>query len=497
MTSATTATESSTTNHRLGLALIVISAAQLMVVLDATIVNVALPSIQRGLHFTIANLVWVTTAYSLTFGSLLLFGGRTGDLFGRRRMFMVGISIFALASLLGGLAQTDAWLIACRAVQGVGGAIASPTALALIATNFPEGSPRNRALGVYAAMSGAGGAVGLLAGGLLTQLVSWRWVLFVNVPIAAAVLFLGPRVLSESETHHGQLDVLGTITVTGGVGLLVYGLTNAATHAWGSPSTLAYLSSALVILAIFVLIEIRTTNPLMPLHIFANRNRSGAYGIMLSLGAAVFAMFFFLTQYLQNIVGYSPLRAGVSFLPVAVTIGAVAQVAARLVGRIGIRVLLLIGPAFSAAGLFWLSVLTVHSGYFGVIGPLLCIASGMGLSFVPLTLTAVAGVPQYETGLASALLNTGQQIGGAVGLALLSTVAVEAIRSKTKELAVTHAGHLTANLQRQAIVHGYTRAFLVASAIACFAFVLSLIVIRGPRPAQVTAAEPAINTAVA
>ena len=484
-------------DRHLGLALVVISAAQLMVVLDATIVNVALPSIQRGLHFNIADLVWVTTAYSLTFGSLLLFGGRTGDLYGRRRMFLIGIGIFAVASLLGGLAQTDVWLIACRAVQGVGGAIASPTALALIATNFPEGAPRNRAMGVYAAMSGAGGAVGLLAGGLLTDLVSWRWVLFVNVPIAAVALVLGPRVLTESETQHGHLDVPGTITVTAGMGLLVYGLTNAATHAWGSPSTLTYLSSAVVILAAFVLIESRTANPLMPLSIFSNRNRSGAYAIMLCLGAAVFAMFFFLTQYLQNVVGYSPLRAGAAFLPVAVTIGIVAQVVSRLVGRIGIRIPLLIGPAVVAVGLFWLSALTVHAGYPGVIGPLMCIAIGMGFSFVPLTLTAVAGVAPQQTGLASALLNTGQQVGGAVGLALLSTVAVEAIRSSTRNLAVSHGGSLTLTLQHQAVVHGYTRAFLVAGCVACIALLVSALVIRPVRPATATAAGPALSGAPA
>jgi predicted MFS family arabinose efflux permease len=300
-------------------------------------------------------------------------------------------------------------------------------------------------------------------------------------------------VLNESETRHGQLDVPGTITVTIGMGLLVYGLTNAATHAWGSPSTLAYLSSAVIVLAVFVLIESRTSNPLMPLSIFSNRNRSGAYAIMLCLGAAVFAMFFFLTQYLQNVIGYSPLSAGAAFLPVAVTIGLVAQIVSRLVGRIGIRIPLLIGPAIVAVGLFWLSALTVHAGYPGVIGPLLCIATGMGFSFVPLTLTAVAGVAPQQTGLASALLNTGQQVGGAVGLALLSTVAVEAIRRATRSLAVIHGGSLTPALQHQAIVHGYTRAFLVAGTIACVALLVSVIVIRPVRPATAAAGNPALS----
>ncbi|HEY3810065.1 MAG TPA: MFS transporter [Acidimicrobiales bacterium] len=467
--------------RHLGLALAIISTAQLMVVLDATIVNVALPSIQRGLHFSLQNLVWVTTAYSLTFGGLLLFGGRTGDLFGRRRMFFIGIGVFAVASLLGGFAQTDVWLIITRAAQGAGGAIASPTALALIATNFPEGPARNRAMGVYAAMSGAGAAVGLLAGGVLTDLASWRWVLFVNVPIAAVVLLVGPGVLRESETRGGRLDVPGAITVTAGMGLLVYGLTNAASHSWTSTTTLACLISAAVLLVVFVLFEARSRHALMPLQIFANRNRSGAYLMMLFIGAAIFGMFYFLTQYLQNILGYSPLKAGLAFLPVALTIGVCSQVAARLVGRIGVRGPLLVGPVAAIAGLVWLSQLTSTSGYLSVLGPILCIGLGMGFSFVPLTLTAVSGVQRSDSGLASALLNTGQQIGGAIGLALLSTVSVEAIRSRTGQLAASHGGHLTVALQHQAVVHGYDRGFMVATGIACLALLVSVIVIRVDR----------------
>ncbi|MGH3238506.1 MAG: MFS transporter, partial [Streptosporangiaceae bacterium] len=258
---------------RLGLALTVISTAQLMVVLDATIVNIALPSIRRDLHFSLPGLEWVITAYALTFGGLLLFGGRTGDLFGRRRMFMTGIAIFALASLLGGFATSQAWLITARAAQGVGGAIASPTALALIATTFPEGRARNRAMGVYAAMSGAGGAVGLLAGGILTDLASWRWVLFVNVPIGALVLLLAPRVLAESGTREGKLDLPGALSVTAGMTLLVYGLTNAASHNWGATGTVVPLAAAAALLAAFIAIEARSSQPLMPLRIFANRNR--------------------------------------------------------------------------------------------------------------------------------------------------------------------------------------------------------------------------------
>ncbi len=463
---------------RLGLALTVISTAQLMVVLDATIVNIALPSIRRDLHFSLPGLEWVITAYALTFGGLLLFGGRTGDLFGRRRMFMTGIAIFALASLLGGFATSQAWLITARAAQGVGGAIASPTALALIATTFPEGRARNRAMGVYAAMSGAGGAVGLLAGGILTDLASWRWVLFVNVPIGALVLLLAPRVLAESGTREGKLDLPGALSVTAGMTLLVYGLTNAASHSWGATGTVVPLAAATALLAAFIAIEARSSQPLMPLRIFANRNRSGSYAIMLCIGASLFAMFFFLTQFIQNILGYSPLKAGVAFLPLAFVIAGVAIGVSRLITRIGPRLPMTIGPLFAAGGLFWLSRITAASGYLDVLGPMLVLAAGMGLSFVPLTLTAVAGVRKQETGLASALLNTGQQIGGAVGLAVLGTVAASTINSQVTQLAAASHGHLTRQLLNMATATGYADAFRAAAFIALGAFLIAVAAIR-------------------
>jgi EmrB/QacA subfamily drug resistance transporter len=421
---------SNTEGKHLGLALAVISAAQLMIILDATIVNVALPTIHRSLHFSTGNLEWLITAYSLTFGGLLLFGGRTGDLYGKRRMFMIGITIFAVSSLLGGLAQGDVWLIITRGFQGVGGAIAAPTALSLIATNFPEGAERNRAMGVYAAMSGGGGAVGLLLGGILTDYVSWRWIFFVNVPIAALVLFLAPRALNESQTTSGKLDVPGAVTATGGMLSLVYGVSNASNHSWTTPSTIVPLVLAVVLLVAFIGIETRTSKPLMPLHIFANRNRSGAYAVMLCIGTAVFSMFFFLTQFLQNILDWSPVKTGIGFLPMTAGIVVAATLASRLVGRIGIRLLLLVGPACAVIGLALLSRLTVHSGYVDLIGPLVIIAFGMGLAFVPLTLTAVSGVEPHETGLASALLNTAQQVGGALGLAILATIAIDATKSR-------------------------------------------------------------------
>jgi EmrB/QacA subfamily drug resistance transporter len=488
-------TSSNTEGKHLGLALAVISAAQLMIVLDATIVNVALPTIHASLHFSTANLEWLITAYSLTFGGLLLFGGRTGDLFGKRRMFMIGIAIFVVSSLLGGLATTDVWLIITRGAQGIGGAIAAPTALSLIATNFPEGGQRNRAMGVYAAMSGGGGAVGLLLGGILTDLVSWRWIFFVNVPIGALVLFLAPRALNESETTVGRLDVPGALTATGGMLALVYGISNASNHSWSSPGTAIPLAIAVVLLGAFGWIETRSTRPLMPLSIFANRNRSGTYAMMLCIGTAVFSMFFFLTQFLQNVLGWSPIKTGVGFLPMTAGIVVAAGLASRVVGRVGIRIPLLIGPAAAVIGLAWLSRLTVTSGYLDILGPLLIISLGMGTAFVPLTLTAVSGVRPSETGLASALLNTAQQVGGALGLAVLATIAINATKTKAQSLAAAAHGHPSRTAAAIATTHGYTTAFVVAACIALAGFVISLAVIRVPKPGTTVDPEPSVATA--
>lgn len=481
ITEAPELTGSNTEGKHLGLALAVIAGAQLMIVLDATIVNVALPTIHHDLHFSVNNLEWLITAYSLTFGGLLLFGGRTGDLFGKRRMFMIGIAIFAISSLLGGFATTDIWLIITRACQGVGGAIAAPTALSLIATNFPEGPQRNRAMGVYAAMAGAGGAVGLLLGGMLVDLVSWRWIFFVNVPIAAFILFLTPRALNESSTTSGKMDVPGALSATGGMLALVYGLSNVAGHSWTSTSTLVSLFLAAILLLAFVLIETRTAEALMPLHIFANRNRSGVYAMMLCIGTAMFSMFFFLTQFLQNVLGWSAIRTGVGFLPMTIGIIAAAVLASRMITRIGIRIPLLVGPAAAVVGLELLTRLTIHSGYGTIVVPLLIVSIGMGLSFVPLTLTAVSGVEPQEAGLASALLNTTQQVGGALGLAILSTISIDAFKSKLASL--TRAAHGAASHQAAniATTHGYTTAFQVGAFIALAGLLISVLVIRAPK----------------
>ncbi len=487
--------------HRnLGVALVVIATAQLMVVLDASIVNVALPSIQRALHFSSANLEWVVNAYTLAFGGLLLLGGRTGDLFGRRRMFMIGIGLFAGASLLGGFATSEAWLITARACQGVGGAIAAPTALALIASTFPEGPPRNRAMGVYAAMSGAGAAIGVLLGGILTDAISWRWVLFVNVPIGLFVLILAPRVLGETEARPGRLDLPGALSVTAGMTLLVYGLIHAAGgHGWGTPATVIPLVVGGLLLVVFVFIEARAADPLMPLDIFSNRNRNGAYGIMLAMGTAMFAMFFFLTLFLQNVLGFSPLRAGFSYLPFALTIMIVAGLASQLVGRTGPRVPLMIGTLLAASGLFYFAQLGPSSSYFTDVLPgMLLAASGMALCFVPLTLAAVSGIRRDEAGIASALLNSGQQVGGSLGLAVLGTIAATvthndlttAFGDRAARFANGSPAGASTGVRETvatAYTNGFTTAFTVGAVIMLVAFLLAVIVVRVGRGAPAEA----------
>ena len=460
------------TKH-LGLALLVITAAQLMIVLDATVVNVAIPTIHHALHFSLANLEWLITGYSLTFGGLLLFGGRTGDLYGKRRMFMIGVAVFAISSLLGGLAQNDVWLIITRGMQGVGAAIAAPTALALITTNFPEGRERNRAMGVYAAMSGGSGALGLLLGGILTSYVSWRWIFFINVPIAAIVLFLSPRALHESSTTSGRLDVPGALTGTGGMLALVYGLSNASSHSWSSVSTIGFLAAAVVLLIAFGFIEQHSADPLMPLSIFSNRNRSASFAMMLCIGIALFSMFYFLTQFLQNIQGWSAVKTGVGFLPMTAGIIVAAGLTSRFVGKTGIRLPLIVGPAMTVVGMLWISRITPTSSYLEILGPLVIIALGMGFVFVPLTLTAVSGVEANEAGLASALLNTMQQVGGALGLAVLATIAIDASNAKLHSL---HSSSTAAS--NIATTHGYTTAFLVSAAVALASLLVSVLVIR-------------------
>ncbi len=465
--------------HNLTLALIVIAVAQLMVVLDATIVNIALPSIQRALQFSATGLEWVINAYALTFGGLLLLGGRAGDLFGRRRMFVVGIVVFTLGSLAGGFATSATWLIIARAAQGIGAAIVAPTALSLIADTFREGADRNRALGVYGAVAGAGGALGLLLGGVLTSFASWRWVLFVNVPIGIVLAIVAPRVLAATPGRDGRLDLPGALTVTGGMVSLVYGLSHAATYGWTDTVTLGALGLAGLLLLIFVAIESRSQHALMPFSILAQRNRDGAYVLSLVIGVAVFGVFFFTTQFVQNILGFSPLAAGVAFLPLSAAIIITAQIVALLVGRVGPRIFITIGPLLVAAGLLWLSQINDQTTYLGgLLGPMLLIAVGMGNIFVPLTLMAVAGSTPAESGLASALLNVGQQIGGSIGIALLGTIASTTTKNQLAGVIPTHA------IFNHALAAGYGSAFLVATGIALLGFVTAVMVFRGARGPQ-------------
>jgi EmrB/QacA subfamily drug resistance transporter len=485
-------------SRRLGLALLVIATAQLMVVLDATIVNVALPHVQSALGFSGSGLEWVVNAYAVTFGGLLLLGGRAGDILGRRRVFVFGLLLFSAASLLGGFATSQWWLLTARAVQGVGGAVIAPTALALITTNFPQGGERNRAFSVYAAMAGAGSAMGLLLGGILTTYVSWRWVMFVNVPIGILVAAAAPRVLAESPRRPGQIDVPGAFTGTGGVALLVYGLSKATTGSdgvshWGDAQVLASLAAAVVLLVSFVLIEMRSSHPLLPMRVLADRNRSGAYLIMLCVATGLFGLFFFLTLFIQSVLGYSAIRSGIAYLPFAVGVVIASALASPLVARLGPRPLILAGTAAIAGGMFWFSRLTEHADYVGqLLGPQLVTSFGLGLVFVPLSLVALHKVAEQDSGVASSLLNAGQQVGGAIGLALLGTVAWTTVADSVR----TQAAHAAAaaakaglplpkpgtpppaSIYDHALAVGFSRGFLVAAGIALLALLIAIATIR-------------------
>ncbi|MFJ9609996.1 MFS transporter [Kitasatospora sp. NPDC101176] len=406
-----------------GITLTVIAATQLMVVLDATIVNIALPQIRDALNFSTTNLSWVINAYTLTFGGLLLLGGRAGDILGRRRVFIFGTLLFGFASLLGGFAQDGGMLLAARALQGIGGAICSPTAFALIATNFEEGPERNKAFGVFSAVAGSGAAIGLLAGGLLTEYLDWRWVFFVNVPIAALIALAAPRYIAESERTAGRFDLPGALTSTLGLVGLVYGFIRAASDGWSDSVTLGSFAAGALLLAAFLVIERRTDQPITPLHLFADRNRTGGLVMMLCLAAAMFGIFFYITLFVQGPLGYSPLKAGVSFLPISVAIIIAAQLASSLQAKYGPKPFMAGGALLVTVGLTWLTQMSKDSGYVdGVLGPTVIFGFGMGLIFVPVMLLSVAGVAGEETGAASGLLNSMQQIGGSLGLSILTTV---------------------------------------------------------------------------
>lgn len=439
-----------------------------MVVLDVTIVNIALPHMQRALGFSNTNLAWVVNAYTLTFGGLLLLGGRMGDILGRRRVFLGGIALFTLASLLGGLAQSEAWLLAARALQGMGAAVMAPTALALITTNFEEGPERNRAFGVYAAVAGSGAAIGLLAGGMLTSWLSWRWVLFVNAPIGVLLFLLVPMYIAESERHPGRFDLAGAVTSTLGMASLVFGFTRVATpgKGWSDGVGIASFAAAVLLLAAFIVNERRQEEPITPLRMFANRNRAGTYVVMLGLAAGMFGMFFYLVQFVQEVMGYSALKAGFAFLPISAVIVVAAQIAARFVGRLGPKPFMVGGAAFATIGMVWLTRLDVGASYaVDLLIPTLIFGFGMGLLFVPITLTAVSGIAPHESGAASGLLNVMQQIGGALGLSILVTIYSSATTGDNPMLPATRAD-------------GTSAAFVGAVVFAAVALVAALLAIQ-------------------
>jgi EmrB/QacA subfamily drug resistance transporter len=460
--------------ERKWLALALLAAAQFVVVLDASIVNVALPSIGRDLHFAQENLSWVINAYTLTFGGFLLLGGRMADLLGRRRLFVAGLILFALASLAGGLSQTEAQLIVARAFQGLGGALLSPAALSLITVIFAEGAERNKAFGVWGAVAGSGGAVGVLLGGMLTQWAGWQWVLFVNVPIGLAAAALAPRLLPESRNDGARnFDVAGAISITAGLSVIVYALVDAVNSGWGSLHTLGLLAVGLVLVAGFVLIERTARAPLVPFPgIFRIRTISGINLTALFIAMSLFSMFFFISLYMQRVLGYDALKAGVSYLPLAAGIIVSAGLASGLTTRFGFKPVLILGLLLTAAGLIWFSQISAHGTYVGdILFPSLLAALGLGFAFVPMTVAAVSGVEGHEAGLASGLINTSQQIGGALGLAILATIA----NSRTKDVMLGAGGSPRA--LPEALTEGFQRAFTVGAGFAILGALLAFFLI--------------------
>ena len=443
--------------------LVLICIAQFMVILDATIVNVALPSIQRDLEMSNANLQWVVNAYALLFGGFLMLGGRAGDLIGRKRIFLAGVVLFTLASLLCGLAQGELWLIIARGIQGLGAALVAPAALSIVTTTFKEGADRTKAMGVWAAIAVGGGAVGLVLGGVVTETLSWPWIFFVNVPVGIAAFALSLRLVPESKDEHihRSYDVLGAVTVTGGLVALVYGIVRSSQVGWGSTEVIATLVLAAVLLGAFLLIERRSVEPLVRLSIFAVRTIRGANVVMFIVACGLFAMFFFNTLYLQGVLGYSPLRAGLAFLPFTAGIIIGAGVSQKLVPAIGAREVPIIGLALAISGLLLFLRLTPDGTYLVDLLPGIMLTSiGMGLTFVPVTLIATSGIPDSDAGLASGLFNTSQQIGGALGLAILSTIATEKTTGVIEALGRRPSEADTAN----ALVDGFHLAWFGSAA---------------------------------
>jgi EmrB/QacA subfamily drug resistance transporter len=467
-------------------ALAVLSVAYLMVVLDVSIVNVALPSIQKSLNFSTSGLEWVVSGYALTFGGFLLLGGRSGDLLGRRRVFMAGLVLFSFFSLLCGLAVSPAMLIATRVLQGAAGAVLSPSVFSIVTVTFKEGPERNKALGILGGIAGGGAAIGLLLGGVLTEFVGWEWIFFVNVPIGLGVLLIVPRVVRESRAPElmRHFDVAGAVTVTGGLMLLVYGLTRAPTVGWVSAETIGSFIGFAVLIAAAVVIEQRSRSPLIDLSIFRRRTLTGANVIGLMLGTMLFGMFFLLSLYQQDVLGFSPLRTGVNNLAIALTVIVAAAVSQALVTRIGVKPVLMVGLTLLGAGLLYYTQISVNGSYFVDLFPgFLLTGVGLGFSFVPVSIAALSGVTSREAGLASGLINTSQQIGGGIGLAILTTVST----TRTNNLLAEGVAGPTA------LTDGFRLAFWVGVGLAVIAVVTTFVALKGEE--LVPQAQPAEEAA--
>jgi EmrB/QacA subfamily drug resistance transporter len=472
---------------RPGIALAIMLGAQLMIILDATVVNIALPHIQAGLGFSATSLSWVLNGYTLTFGGLLLLGGRMGDILGRRRTFLAGIIIFTLASLAGGLADSAGLLLAARAVQGVGGALASPAVLALVVSGFPEGRARTRALALYAGVVTGGGSLGLVLGGLITQWLSWRWVLFINVPIGIAVVIAAPLFVTETPRTAGRFDLAGAVTSTAGVAALVYGFIRAAGNGWGDHIGWIAFALAAALLAAFGTTEARVPQPIAPLRLFADMSRSTSYVARLLVVAGMFGMFYFATLLLQDVLGFSPLRAGVAFLPLTLMLFAVSRLAPRLLPALGTKRLMIIGMIPMIIGMAWLSGVSPQTTYWsGVFPPMPNRNIGGGLAFVPLTTASLAGVRPEDSGAASGMVNVMQQVGGSLGLAILV-----AVFGTVRRNAAAHppAGQSALAQQHYALAHGMSAAFGMAALFDLATLLLIIFLFRSaPRPAAVTTA---------
>jgi EmrB/QacA subfamily drug resistance transporter len=471
----------------LDLSLLVIAMAQLMLVLDDTIANIALPSIQRELSVPASTLPWIINAYILAFGGLLLFGGRVGDLFGRRRVFRAGLGLFTVASLVGGLGVNAEMLIGARALQGLGAALTAPNALALIATNFPVGKPRNSAMAVYGAMSALGITIGVLLGGVLTGTLGWRWVFFINIPIGLAVL-AGSGVLGEGERNAGKLDTPGALTGTSTMVALTYGITHAAEHGWSDAVTLGALGAALVLGLIFLRLQARGANPMLPLGLFRDPNRSGSYATMLFVGAGLMGTFYLLALYLQQALGFSPLWAGVASLPFSAGIILGAGISSKLVERLAPRLVAGPGLLLGALGMFWLSALAVDSSYAAHVMPALFVTSfGLGMAAVTMTLTAVHGVAEDRAGVASALVNMAQQIGAALGLAVFTAIAVSTANgqvsgaSEALQESIARGEATAVARAAEALTYGYTAAFLAGAGLLLIAGVVAIAAVTTKR----------------